>query len=36
MKTNTPKLKTPIFNIQISQSLTMNAGQDIKTLNMYL
>ena len=39
MKTNKPKLKKQTktgLNIQICQTLTMNAAQDIKILNMYL
>ena len=39
MKTNKPKLKTyrkARLNIQLSQSLTMNAVHDIKILDMYL
>ena len=39
MKTNKPKLKTyrkTRLNIQLSQTLTMNAAHDIKILDMYL
>ena len=39
MKTNIPKLKTyrkTRLNIQLSQTLTMNAAHDIKILDMYL
>ena len=39
MKTNKPKLKTQRktrLNIQLSQTLTMNAAHDIKILDMYL
>ena len=39
MKTNKPKLKTQRktrLNIQLSQTLTMNAEHDIKILDMYL
>ena len=37
MQTNKPKLKkTSTFNTHISQTLTMNAAQDIKIINIYL
>ena len=39
MKTDKPKLKTyrkTRLNIQLSQTLTMNAAHDIKILDMYL
>ena len=39
MKTNKPKLKTyrkTRLNIQLSQTLIMNAANDIKILDMYL
>ena len=39
MKTNKPKLKTlrkTRLNIQLSQTLTMNAAHDIKILDKYL
>ena len=38
MKTKKPKLKTEKtrLNIQLSQTLTMNAAHDIKILDMYL
>ena len=39
MKNNKPKLKTQRktrLNIELSQTLTMNAAHDIKILGMYL
>ena len=39
MKTNKPKLKAQRktrLDIELSQTLTMNAGDDIKILGMYL
>ena len=35
MKTNKPKLKNTNIQHSNKSTLTMNAAQDIKTLNMY-